>query len=184
MVAVVSPTVPSTAGRAPRHGLWWCQHTCPAYTLVARQAVLRVQRFQSPWAWGRTVVALRRSAPAETWAKSRWEHGMYAVISAYHVVDTGRTFRTMGCSLGNCGMDVDLSSLAGASGRAVSRRERGFLTMGWYRPHPRSVILAYVPALIVSVVVLALSCRTGRGHGGTTQALGQCHQFKREAPSL
>jgi len=88
MVAVVAPTVPSTAGRAPRHVQWRCQQHDPAEQLVATSTEMRVQRFQAPWASGKIVFALLRSAQADTLVKSRWEHGVDAVISAYDIVDT------------------------------------------------------------------------------------------------
>lgn len=55
MVAVVAPTVPSTAGRAPRHGQWWCKQKPPRIKMggsvhgVARPAVPGTVGLREEW---------------------------------------------------------------------------------------------------------------------------------------
>ena len=67
-----SPTEPSTAGSAPRHVRWRSKaEGAPHKEKVAAYTVLRFLRFQAPWAYGRTVFALLRRAPAERWANIR-----------------------------------------------------------------------------------------------------------------
>ncbi len=73
MVALWSPTEPSTAGSAPRNVRWQPKTEGATHSeKVATSAVLRFLRFQSPWAYGRRLFVLLRRAPAERWANVRY----------------------------------------------------------------------------------------------------------------
>jgi len=66
IVAMWSPTEPSTAENAPRNVQWqFNTDAAPQNVKVARHNALRFLRFQAPWADGRTFFALLRSAPAD-----------------------------------------------------------------------------------------------------------------------
>jgi hypothetical protein len=59
LVALVSPTEPSTTGSAPRKVQWQSKaEAAPHKETCQCQAVMRFLRFQAPWAYGRTVFVL------------------------------------------------------------------------------------------------------------------------------
>ncbi len=86
MVAMRSPTEPSTTGSAPRHV------RCQPKTYVATHkekvvvhTAMRFLRFQSPWADGENLFALRCRAPADTWVNIR--HQRTEVTERWRVRD-------------------------------------------------------------------------------------------------
>ena len=73
MVALVSPTEPSTTGSAPRNVQWRSKaEAAPHNATWQFHTAMRFLWFQAPWAYGRKVFALLRNALAENWANVRF----------------------------------------------------------------------------------------------------------------
>ena len=69
MVALWSPTEPSTTGSAPQNVQWRHQaYAAPHNEKVEIHTEMRFLRFQAPWAYGRKLFALLRRASVENWA--------------------------------------------------------------------------------------------------------------------
>jgi len=137
------------SGRASLHS--------PAYKAVARQAGLRVQRFQAPWAWERRcspcfAARTRSCGRLASWTTRGGRHRHRVLVR------TGQDGR-------------GLSRSKGAAGGALSRRGGGLSNNGLVQTAPALASVGIIARHNGVVVVSAPSCRTGRVYGCTTQAL-------------